>query len=193
MTRKASSRESGDLPRDHHASLLRRREDGQAHPVRVHSVRRSSPATTPPPSTTATAPSKTAPTSSVKSSDEVDVIDLTCLELVGKISTGGVASHMLELNADFTKAYVDSEETQRDHRLRHVEARGHQEDHDAAPPDAPVADQGRQLLRHRRRARQHRLLRRQPHRSRSSPPSRTSCCRTSRACRSTGASATWPT
>ena len=46
-----------------------------------------------------------------KGSDEVDVIDLTCLELVGKISTGGVASHMLELNADFTKAYVDSEES----------------------------------------------------------------------------------
>src|SRR6478609_4625029 len=46
-----------------------------------------------------------------KESDEVDVIDMTCLELVGKISTGGVASHMLELNADFTKAYVDSEES----------------------------------------------------------------------------------
>ncbi|MCU1278303.1 MAG: hypothetical protein JWM53_1849 [bacterium] len=44
-----------------------------------------------------------------KNSDEVDVIDLTCLELVGRISTGGIASHMLELNADFTKAYVDSE------------------------------------------------------------------------------------
>ena len=44
-----------------------------------------------------------------KSSDEVDVIDMTCLELVGKISTGGIASHMLDLNADFTKAYVDSE------------------------------------------------------------------------------------
>ena len=46
-----------------------------------------------------------------KESDEVDVIDMTCLELVGKINTGGVASHMLDLNADFTKAYVDSEET----------------------------------------------------------------------------------
>lgn len=46
-----------------------------------------------------------------KESDEVDVIDMTCLELVGRISTGGVASHMLELNADFTKAYVDSEES----------------------------------------------------------------------------------
>jgi len=46
-----------------------------------------------------------------KDSDEVDVIDLTCLELVGRIDTGGVASHMLDLNADFTKAYVDSEES----------------------------------------------------------------------------------
>jgi YVTN family beta-propeller protein len=44
-----------------------------------------------------------------KNSDEVDVIDLTCLELVGKVNTGGQALHMLELNADFTKAYVDSE------------------------------------------------------------------------------------
>lgn len=44
-----------------------------------------------------------------KNSDEVDVIDMTCLELVGRINTGGVSSHMLDLNADFTKAYVDSE------------------------------------------------------------------------------------
>jgi DNA-binding beta-propeller fold protein YncE len=46
-----------------------------------------------------------------KESDEVDVIDMTCLELVGKVFTGGVASHMLDLNGDFTKAYVDSEES----------------------------------------------------------------------------------
>lgn len=44
-----------------------------------------------------------------KDSDEVDVIDLTCLELVGRVGTGGIGSHMLDLNADFTKAYVDSE------------------------------------------------------------------------------------
>lgn len=46
-----------------------------------------------------------------KESDEVDVIDLRRLELAGRIFTGGRASHMLELNADFTKAYVDSEES----------------------------------------------------------------------------------
>lgn len=46
-----------------------------------------------------------------KNSDEVDVIDMTCLELAGTLRTGGVASHMLDLNADFTKAYVDSEES----------------------------------------------------------------------------------
>ena len=46
-----------------------------------------------------------------RDSDEVDVIDLTCLELVGRIDTGGRALHMLDLNADFTKAYVDSEAT----------------------------------------------------------------------------------
>lgn len=46
-----------------------------------------------------------------KDSDEVDVIDLTCLELVGRVSTGGRLNHMLELNADFSKAYVDSEAT----------------------------------------------------------------------------------
>ncbi|HEY1588078.1 MAG TPA: hypothetical protein VGH63_20405 [Polyangia bacterium] len=44
-----------------------------------------------------------------KNSDDVAVIDMTCLELVANIKTGGIASHMLELNADFTKAYVDSE------------------------------------------------------------------------------------
>jgi YVTN family beta-propeller protein len=46
-----------------------------------------------------------------KDSDEVDVIDLTCLELTARLYTGGRASHMLDLNADFTKAYVDSEES----------------------------------------------------------------------------------
>lgn len=46
-----------------------------------------------------------------KNSDDVAVIDMTCLELVANIKTGGIASHMLELNADFTKAYVDSEES----------------------------------------------------------------------------------
>lgn len=46
-----------------------------------------------------------------KSSDQVDVIDLTCLELVGTVNTGGQALHMLDLNPDYTKAYVDSEVT----------------------------------------------------------------------------------
>ncbi|MDB4966503.1 MAG: hypothetical protein JWN44_2192 [Myxococcales bacterium] len=46
-----------------------------------------------------------------KNSDEVHAIDLTCMEVVGKVATGGQALHMLELNADFSKAYVDSEAT----------------------------------------------------------------------------------
>jgi DNA-binding beta-propeller fold protein YncE len=46
-----------------------------------------------------------------KNSDEVHVIDLTCMEVIGKVNTGGQALHMLDLNRDFTKAYVDSEET----------------------------------------------------------------------------------
>jgi DNA-binding beta-propeller fold protein YncE len=46
-----------------------------------------------------------------KNNDEVHVIDMTCMEIIGKVNTGGQALHMLELNADFSKAYVDSEET----------------------------------------------------------------------------------
>src|SRR2546421_8297843 len=44
-----------------------------------------------------------------KNSDEVHVIDLTCMELIGKVNTGGQALHMLDLNPDYSKAYVDSE------------------------------------------------------------------------------------
>jgi DNA-binding beta-propeller fold protein YncE len=46
-----------------------------------------------------------------KNNDEVHVIDLSCMEMMGKVTTGARASHMLELNADFTKGYVDSEES----------------------------------------------------------------------------------
>lgn len=44
-------------------------------------------------------------------SDELTVIDLDRLEVIGQVSTGGVSNHMAELNADFTKVYVDSSDT----------------------------------------------------------------------------------
>jgi DNA-binding beta-propeller fold protein YncE len=44
-------------------------------------------------------------------SDDLTVIDLDRLEIVGTVHTAGVQNHMAELNADFTKLYVDSEAT----------------------------------------------------------------------------------
>ena len=41
-------------------------------------------------------------------SDELTVIDLDKLEILKRISTGGRENHMAELNADFTKIFVDS-------------------------------------------------------------------------------------
>jgi YVTN family beta-propeller protein len=46
-----------------------------------------------------------------KLSDELTVIDLKRLEIVGQVSTLGEGNHMAELNADFTKAFVDSADT----------------------------------------------------------------------------------
>jgi DNA-binding beta-propeller fold protein YncE len=43
-----------------------------------------------------------------RESDDLTVIDLNRLEIVGKVRTAGIANHMAELNADFTKLYVDS-------------------------------------------------------------------------------------
>lgn len=44
-------------------------------------------------------------------SDELTVIDLDRLEIIGQVRTGGLANHMAELSADFTKVFVDSSET----------------------------------------------------------------------------------
>jgi len=46
-----------------------------------------------------------------KLSDELTIIDLNKLEILGKVRTLGEGNHMAELNADFTKAFVDSAET----------------------------------------------------------------------------------
>lgn len=46
-----------------------------------------------------------------RDSDELTVIDLDTLELVGQVKTLGKDNHMAELNADFTKIYIDSSET----------------------------------------------------------------------------------
>jgi DNA-binding beta-propeller fold protein YncE len=46
-----------------------------------------------------------------KDSDDLTVIDLDRLEVIGVVRTAGVANHMAELNADFTKVFVDSSET----------------------------------------------------------------------------------
>jgi DNA-binding beta-propeller fold protein YncE len=44
-------------------------------------------------------------------SDELTVIDLDRLEIIGQVPTGGLANHMAELSADFSKVYIDSSET----------------------------------------------------------------------------------
>ncbi|MFT3922077.1 MAG: hypothetical protein QM778_06050 [Myxococcales bacterium] len=41
-------------------------------------------------------------------SEELTVIDLDALEIVGRVPTGGVENHMGDLNADYTKLYIDS-------------------------------------------------------------------------------------
>jgi DNA-binding beta-propeller fold protein YncE len=46
-----------------------------------------------------------------RDSDDLTVIDLDRLEVVGVVHTAGIANHMAELNGDFTKLYVDSEAT----------------------------------------------------------------------------------
>jgi YVTN family beta-propeller protein len=46
-----------------------------------------------------------------KNSDELTILDLKKLEIIGKVRTLGEGNHMAELNADFTKAFVDSAET----------------------------------------------------------------------------------
>jgi DNA-binding beta-propeller fold protein YncE len=43
-----------------------------------------------------------------RDSSDVTVIDLNRMEVLGVIDTQGVTNHMAELNADFTKGYVDS-------------------------------------------------------------------------------------
>ena len=60
-------------------------------------------------------------------SDELTVIDLAKLKIIGRVSTGGQANHMADVNADFSKVYVDSSETNEtvvvDARLLRVEKR----------------------------------------------------------------------
>jgi YVTN family beta-propeller protein len=46
-----------------------------------------------------------------RESDELTVIDLERLEIIGRVATKGLVNHMAELNADFTKLYVDSSES----------------------------------------------------------------------------------
>jgi DNA-binding beta-propeller fold protein YncE len=46
-----------------------------------------------------------------RESDDLTVIDLDKLEIIGVVHTAGFQNHMAELNADFTKLYVDSEAT----------------------------------------------------------------------------------
>jgi DNA-binding beta-propeller fold protein YncE len=43
-----------------------------------------------------------------RDSGDVTVIDLNTMEILGSLDTQGITNHMAELNADFTKAYVDS-------------------------------------------------------------------------------------
>jgi DNA-binding beta-propeller fold protein YncE len=43
-----------------------------------------------------------------RDSGEITVIDLNRMEVLGVLDTQGVTNHMAELNADFTKGYVDS-------------------------------------------------------------------------------------
>jgi DNA-binding beta-propeller fold protein YncE len=44
-------------------------------------------------------------------SDELTIIDLRNLSVIGRVATGGVGNHMGELSADLTKVYVSSPET----------------------------------------------------------------------------------
>src|SRR6185503_2819873 len=46
-----------------------------------------------------------------RDSDDLTVIDLDRLEIIGVVHTAGIANQMAELNTDFTKLYVDSEAT----------------------------------------------------------------------------------
>ena len=46
-----------------------------------------------------------------RDSGEITVIDLNKMEVLGVVDTQGVTNHMAELNADFTKGYVDSSGT----------------------------------------------------------------------------------
>lgn len=46
-----------------------------------------------------------------RDSEELTVIDLERLEVIGKVPTGGGENHMAELNDDFTKVYVTSSAT----------------------------------------------------------------------------------
>jgi YVTN family beta-propeller protein len=46
-----------------------------------------------------------------RDSGELTVIDLSRLEIVARVPTGGISNHMAELNRDFTKLYIDSSET----------------------------------------------------------------------------------
>ncbi len=44
-------------------------------------------------------------------SDELTVIDLDKLEIIARVKTGGLASHMAELSADFGKIYVNASDS----------------------------------------------------------------------------------
>jgi YVTN family beta-propeller protein len=46
-----------------------------------------------------------------RDSEELTIIDLEKLEIIGKVPTGGGENHMAELNDDFTKVYVTSSAT----------------------------------------------------------------------------------
>lgn len=46
-----------------------------------------------------------------RDSEELTVIDLEKLEVIGKVPTGGGENHMAELNDDFTKVYITSSAT----------------------------------------------------------------------------------
>jgi YVTN family beta-propeller protein len=43
-----------------------------------------------------------------RDSDDVTVIDLARMEIIGRLNSGGIEDHMADLNADFTKLYIDS-------------------------------------------------------------------------------------
>lgn len=63
------------------------------------------------PATTQTAPAKDLAARAYivsRDSDDVTVIDLNRLEILGSVRTGGKRDHMLEVSADLTKAFVDS-------------------------------------------------------------------------------------